>query len=351
MTPRPILVAGGAGFLGSHLVDRLIQAGQEVLVLDNFCTGSPRNIEHLSRHPRFGLKVHDVVEPISLDADRIFNFACPASPEHYQRDPVHTTLSSVVGVHHMLEQARRCGARIFQSSTSEVYGDPEVHPQVESYCGHVNILGPRACYDEGKRCAETLCFNYHRQYRVPVRIARIFNTYGPRMQPGDGRVVSNFIVQALRGEDITIYGRGEQTRSFCYVDDLIEGILRLMDGEVEDPLNLGNPHESTVLELAELVLRMTGSRSRLVHRPLPADDPRRRCPDIGRAKTLLDWQPSVTLEDGLRETIAYFRHLLDTGRPVVSLPAAAGAEDGEELAPEWLVAAQAASQLAAQRLA
>ncbi|AKJ30589.1 UDP-glucuronic acid decarboxylase family protein [Caldimonas brevitalea] len=319
MTPRHAIVAGGAGFLGSHLCDRLLEAGHRVTVLDNFSTGSRRNLEHLARHRRFKLREHDVVRPLPLDADGIFNFACPASPLHYQRNPVHTTLSSVVGVHNLLEQALRCGARIFQSSTSEVYGDPEVHPQVESYAGHVNIHGPRSCYDEGKRCAETLCFAYHRQHQVPVRIARIFNTYGPRMQPGDGRVVSNFIVQALRGDDITIYGAGEQTRSFCYVDDLIEGILRLMHAEVEGPLNLGNPRENTVLELAELVLRLVGSRSRLVFRPLPADDPKRRCPDIGRARRLLDWEPQVHLEDGLRETIAYFRRLLDVDRRVVSL--------------------------------
>ncbi|WKB54288.1 UDP-glucuronic acid decarboxylase family protein [Eleftheria terrae] len=352
MTPRHTLVAGGAGFLGSHLVDRLIAAGHDVLVLDNFCTGSPRNVEHLSRHPRFRLRLHDVIDPVAVDVDGIFNFACPASPEHYQRDPVHTTLSSVMGVRNMLEQARRCGARIFQSSTSEVYGDPEVHPQVESYRGHVNILGPRACYDEGKRCAETLCSAYHRQYRVPVRIARIFNTYGPRMQPGDGRVVSNFIVQALRGEDITIYGRGEQTRSFCYVDDLIEGILRLMDSDAEGPLNLGNPHESTVMELAELVLRQTGSRSRLVYRPLPADDPRRRCPDIGRARRVLDWQPAVPLEDGLRETIAYFRRVLGLGRPMLSMPGrpVTAAETAPAAAPQWVpeLAAVAAAQEAQQ---
>ncbi|MCM5682712.1 SDR family oxidoreductase [Schlegelella sp. S2-27] len=323
MGPRHVIVAGGAGFLGSHLCDRLVQAGHRVRVLDNFCTGSPSNVEHLRRHPRFSLTVHDVIDPMSLDADGIFNFACPASPEHYQRDPVHTTLSSAVGVRNMLEQARRCGARLFQSSTSEIYGDPEVHPQVESYRGHVNILGPRACYDEGKRCAETLCFAYHRQYGVPVRIARIFNTYGPRMQPGDGRVVSNFIVQALRGEDITIYGEGQQTRSFCYVDDLIEGILRLMDAGVEGPLNLGNPCESTVLELAEQVLRLTGSHSRLVHKPLPADDPKRRCPDIGRAKQLLGgWQPAVALEDGLSETVDYFRRRLGLAAPVVPVPSA-----------------------------
>ena len=323
---RDVIVAGGAGFLGSHLCDRLLQAGHRVRVLDNFCTGSPANVEHLRRHPRFSLRVHDVIDPLRLDADGIFNLACPASPEHYQRDPVHTTLSSVIGVRNMLEQALRCGARLFQSSTSEIYGDPEVHPQVEGYRGHVNILGPRACYDEGKRCAETLCHAFRRQYGVPVRIARIFNTYGPRMQPGDGRVVSNFIVQALRGEDITIYGQGEQTRSFCYVDDLIEGIVRLMDSEADTPVNLGNPKESTVIELAELVLRLTGSRSRLVHKPLPVDDPRRRCPDIGRAQALLDgWAPKVALEDGLRETVDYFRHRLGIREKSTSLPPPAAA--------------------------
>jgi UDP-glucuronate decarboxylase len=319
---RHVIVAGGAGFLGSHLCDRLLQAGHRVQVLDNFSTGSPDNVAHLRRHPRFSLRVHDVIDPLRLDADGIFNLACPASPERYQRDPVHTTLSSVIGVRNLLEQALRCGARLFQSSTSEIYGDPEVHPQVESYCGHVNVLGPRACYDEGKRCAETLCLAYRQQYGVAVRMARIFNTYGPRMQPGDGRVVSNFIVQALRGDDITIYGKGEQTRSFCYVDDLIDGIVRLMDSEVDTPVNLGNPRESTVRELAELVLRLTGSRSRLVYKPLPADDPRRRCPDIGRAQQLLDgWAPKVTLEDGLRETVDYFRHCLGEQTTAISLPA------------------------------
>lgn len=321
MDPRDVIVAGGAGFLGSHLVDRLIEAGHRIRVLDNFSTGSPDNIAHLRGHRRFTLTVHDVIRPLLLDADGIFNFACPASPEHYQRDPVHTTLSSALGVHHMLEEARRCGARLFQSSTSEVYGDPEVHPQVESYRGHVNMLGPRSCYDEGKRCAETMCFAYHRQYGTPVRIARIFNTYGPRMQPGDGRVVSNFIVQALRGDDITIYGEGQQTRSFCYVDDLVDGILRLMDSDVEGPLNLGNPRESTILELAELVLRLTRSRSKLVHKPLPADDPKRRCPDISRAKRLLHWEPRVPLEDGLKETVAYFRQRLGLGAVSVAVGA------------------------------
>ncbi|PPE69793.1 SDR family oxidoreductase [Caldimonas thermodepolymerans] len=329
MGPRDVTVAGGAGFLGSHLCDRLLDAGHRVHALDNFCTGSPLNVGHLRRHPRFALTVHDVIRTCRLDADGIFNFACPASPEHYQRDPVHTTLSSVAGVHHLLDAARRCGARLLQSSTSEIYGDPEIHPQVEGYRGCVSVLGPRACYDEGKRCAETLCLAYHRQYGVPVRIARIFNTYGPRMQPGDGRVVSNFIVQALRGEDITIYGEGQQTRSFCYVDDLVEGIVRLMDADLVGPVNLGNPVEHTVLELAEAVLRLTGSRSRLVHRPLPADDPRRRCPDIGLARERLGgWQPAVTLEDGLKETVAWFRRRLGLQAPRVAAPARVPATTG-----------------------
>ncbi|WP_140626478.1 UDP-glucuronic acid decarboxylase family protein [Methylibium rhizosphaerae] len=310
MPTKRVLVTGGAGFLGSHLCDRLLAAGHDVLAVDNFSTGSQANLGHLLRKPHFHLRQHDVVQPLDEDVDGIFNLACPASPLHYQRDPVHTTLTSVLGVHHLLELAERRGARLFQASTSEVYGDPQVTPQSENYRGNVNPLGPRACYDEGKRCAETLCFAYHLQRGVAVRIARIFNTYGPRLAPGDGRVVSNFICQALRGEDITVYGSGEQTRSFCYVDDLIEGVLLLMDADIEGPLNLGNPDCRPVLELAELVLRLTGSRSRIVFQALPADDPKMRCPDIRHATRQLGWAPKVRLEDGLRETIDYFRHLL-----------------------------------------
>ncbi|WP_119154884.1 UDP-glucuronic acid decarboxylase family protein [Caldimonas tepidiphila] len=311
-TRKRVLVAGGAGFLGSHLCDRLLSEGHRVLAIDDLSTGRRENLEHLRLHARFAFREHDVTRPLpaGLDVDGIFNLACPASPPHYQREPVQTTLTCVLGAHHLLELARQCGARLLQTSTSEVYGDPAVHPQVEDYRGNVSPTGPRACYDEGKRCAETLCFAYLRQHQTPVRVVRIFNTYGPRMQPDDGRVVSNFIVQALRGEDLTVYGNGEQTRSFCYVDDLIEGLRRMMDADAEGPVNLGNPQEHTVAELAERVLALTGSRSRIVRRPLPADDPKRRKPDIGQARRLLGWQPSVSLEDGLRETIAWFRERL-----------------------------------------
>jgi UDP-glucuronate decarboxylase len=309
---RKVLVTGGAGFLGSHLCERIIAQGDEVLCVDNFFTGSKRNIEHLLREPRFEMMRHDVTFPLYVEADRIFNLACPASPIHYQFDPVQTTKTSVHGAINMLGLAKRVRARILQASTSEVYGDPEVHPQVESYWGRVNCIGPRSCYDEGKRCAETLFFDYQRQHGVDIKVVRIFNTYGPRMHPNDGRVVSNFIVQALRGEDVTIYGDGSQTRSFCYVDDLIEAMLRMMDSEAGffGPVNVGNPGEFTMLELAEKVLRFTNSKSRLVHKALPADDPKQRKPDIALAREKLDWEPKVALDDGLKETIAYFRKLV-----------------------------------------
>jgi UDP-glucuronate decarboxylase len=309
---KRILVTGGAGFLGSHLCDRLMGRGEDVLCVDNFFTGSKRNVAHLMKDPRFELLRHDVTFPLYVEVERIFNLACPASPIHYQFDPVQTTKTSVHGAINMLGLAKRVRARILQASTSEVYGDPEVHPQTEAYWGRVNCVGPRSCYDEGKRCAETLFFDYQRQHDLDIKVIRIFNTYGPRMHPNDGRVVSNFIVQALRGEDVTIYGDGSQTRSFCYVDDLIDGMLSMMDSDrgFHGPVNLGNPGEFTMLELAERVLRLTASKSRLVHRPLPADDPRQRKPDISLAKAKLDWQPKVPLEDGLKETIAYFEKLL-----------------------------------------
>ena len=311
MTQR-ILVTGGAGFLGSHLCDRLMKRGDDILCLDNFFTGSKRNVAHLMREPHFELMRHDVTFPLYVEVDRIFNLACPASPVHYQFDPVQTTKTSVHGAINVLGLAKRVKARILQASTSEVYGDPEVHPQTEAYLGRVNCIGPRSCYDEGKRCAETLFFDYQRQHRVDIKVVRIFNTYGPRMHPSDGRVVSNFIVQALRGEDVTIHGDGSQTRSFCYVDDLIDGMLRMMDspGGFYGPVNLGNPGEFTMRALAEMVLRMTRSKSRLVEKPLPPDDPRQRRPDISLARATLGWEPKVTLEDGLKETIAFFRRLL-----------------------------------------
>ncbi|MBI5071129.1 MAG: SDR family oxidoreductase [Deltaproteobacteria bacterium] len=307
-----VLVTGGAGFLGSHLCERLLGDGREVLCADNFFTGTRRNVSHLMADSRFELLRHDVTFPLYVEVDRIYNLACPASPVHYQHDPVQTTKTSVHGAINMLGLAKRVGARILQASTSEVYGDPEVHPQVESYWGRVNPIGIRSCYDEGKRCAETLFFDYHRQHRLEIKVARIFNTYGPRMHPSDGRVVSNFVVQALRGEDITIYGSGLQTRSFCYVDDLIDGLMRLMESppDLPGPVNLGNPVEFTIRELAEKVIRLVGGRSRLVEKPLPADDPRQRQPDISLARGRLGWEPRVALEDGLRETIAYFRKLL-----------------------------------------
>ena len=311
MNKKRILVTGGAGFLGSHLCDRLLQDGHDVLCADNFFTGSKANVAHLLQHPSFELMRHDVTFPLYVEVDRIFNLACPASPIHYQFDPVQTTKTSVHGAINMLGLAKRVKARILQASTSEVYGDPEIHPQPESYWGRVNPVGSRSCYDEGKRCAETLFFDYHRQHNLDIKVVRIFNTYGPRMHPNDGRVVSNFIVQAIRGEDITIYGDGSQTRSFCHVDDLIEGFLRMMEtpAGVTGPVNLGNPGEFTMLELAELVLQLTGSRSKLVFKPLPADDPKQRQPDIRLAQDLLDWKPKIALEDGLKNTIEYFRDL------------------------------------------
>jgi len=307
-----VLVTGGAGFLGSHLCDRLVADGCDVLCVDNFFTGAKSNIAHLLGNPYFELMRHDVSFPLYVEIGKIYNLACPASPVHYQHDPVQTTKTSVHGAINMLGLAKRTNATILQASTSEVYGDPEVHPQTEDYWGRVNPIGPRSCYDEGKRCAETLFFDYHRQHQLRIKVVRIFNTYGPRMHPNDGRVVSNFIVQALRGEDITIYGNGEQTRSFCYVDDLIEAMVRMMGSpdELTGPINIGNPNEVTMLELAETVLSLTGSKSTLTYKPLPADDPRQRRPDISLAKSKLVWQPTVSLEDGLRETIAYFRRTL-----------------------------------------
>jgi UDP-glucuronate decarboxylase len=307
------LVSGGSGFLGSHLTDRLLARGQEVLCVDNLFTGQKRNVAHLHDNPKFEFLRHDVTFPLFVEVDQIWNLACPASPIHYQHDPVQTTKTSVHGAINMLGLAKRLGAKILQASTSEVYGDPAVHPQTEDYWGNVNPIGPRSCYDEGKRCAETLFFDYHRQHKLRIKVIRIFNTYGPRMHPNDGRVVSNFIVQALKGEDITIYGDGLQTRSFCYVDDLVDGMIRLMDtgDDITGPINVGNPGEFTMIELAENVLKLTGSKSKLVRMPLPADDPKQRKPDITRARTQLGWEPKVKLEDGLKETIAYFRGLLN----------------------------------------
>ncbi|MDC7785557.1 SDR family oxidoreductase [Rhodoplanes sp. TEM] len=312
MDDTSVLVTGGAGFLGSHLCDRLVAAGHDVLCIDNFYTGSRRNVAHLLGKANFELSRHDVTFPLYVEVDRIFNLACPASPVHYQFDPVQTTKTSVHGAINMLGLAKRVKARLLQASTSEVYGDPEIHPQREDYWGRVNPIGTRSCYDEGKRCAETLMFDYHRQHALEIKVVRIFNTYGPRMHPNDGRVVSNFIVQALKGDEITIYGDGQQTRSFCYVDDLIEGMLRMMDSPAEfvGPVNIGNPGEFTMLELAELVLKLTGSRSKLIFKPLPADDPKQRCPDIGLAGEKLGWAPTVALEDGLKPTIAYFKGVL-----------------------------------------
>ncbi|PWC87644.1 UDP-glucuronic acid decarboxylase family protein [Azospirillum sp. TSO5] len=306
---KRVLVTGGAGFLGSHLCDRLLAAGNDVLCVDNFFTGSRDNVLHLLDNPHFELMRHDVTFPLYVEVDEIYNLACPASPIHYQHDPVQTTKTSVHGAINMLGLAKRVRARIMQASTSEIYGDPAVHPQPEEYWGNVNTIGPRACYDEGKRCAETLFFDYHRQHKLDIKVIRIFNTYGPRMHPNDGRVVSNFIIQALKGEPITIYGDGQQTRSFCYVDDLIEGFLRFMDtpAGVTGPINLGNPGEFTMLELAEKVIRLTRSNSKIVHKPLPQDDPKQRQPDIAKARALMEWEPVVSLEEGLARTIAYFR--------------------------------------------
>ncbi len=312
ITPKRVAVTGGAGFLGSHLCEKLIEAGHDVLCIDNYFTGSKENLAGLLAHPRFEAMRHDITFPLYVEVDQIYNLACPASPIHYQFDPVQTTKTSVVGAINMLGLAKRTRARILQASTSEVYGDPTICPQPEDYRGNVNPLGPRACYDEGKRCAETLFFDYHRQHKTRVKVVRIFNTYGPRMHPNDGRVVSNFVLQALLGEDITIYGEGSQTRAFCYVSDLIDGLMRMMASEeaLTGPVNLGNPHEITVRELAERVLAITGSRSRLVFRELPQDDPRQRCPDIARARAALGWEPGVALHEGLTQTVAYFEDLL-----------------------------------------
>lgn len=309
--PKRILITGGAGFLGSHLCERLLGEGHDVLCVDNFYTSTRQNITHLLKHPNFELMRHDITFPLYVEVDQIYNMACPASPIHYQRDPVQTTKTNVHGAINMLGLAKRTGARILQASTSEVYGDPEVHPQTEHYWGHVNPIGVRSCYDEGKRCAETLFFDYRRQHKVRIKVARIFNTYGPKMLPDDGRVVSNFIVQALKGRNITIYGDGEQTRSFCYVDDLVDGLIKLMNSkeQLTGPINLGNPREFTIRELAEKIIRMTHSTSRIIHEPLPQDDPTQRKPDISQAKAKLNWNPQVTLEEGLEPTIDFFQSL------------------------------------------
>jgi UDP-glucuronate decarboxylase len=309
-----ILVTGGAGFIGSHLCERLLDEGAEVICLDSFFTGRKENVSHLRDNVDFEIIRHDVVEPIHLEVDRVFNLACPASPVHYQYNPVKTVKTSVMGVINMLGLCKRVRARLLQASTSEVYGDPKVHPQTEDYWGHVNPIGPRSCYDEGKRVAETLCFDYKKQSGVDVCISRIFNTYGTRMLVDDGRVVSNFVVQALQGEDLTLFGDGSQTRSFCYVDDLVRGLMALMDSGESGPINLGNPTETTIKELAELVIELIGSKSKLVHRPLPTDDPVRRKPDITRAREKLNWEPKVSLRDGLRHTIEFFDALLSGGR-------------------------------------
>ncbi len=318
---KRILVTGGAGFLGSHLIDRLLARGDEVVCVDNLFTGTKRNLEHVLNHPRFEFMRHDVTHPLFIEVDQIYNMACPASPIHYQHDPVQTVKTSVLGAINMLGLAKRLKARIFQASTSEVYGDPEVHPQVEKYWGHVNPIGLRSCYDEGKRCAETLFFDYHRQHKLDIRVARIFNTYGPRMHPNDGRVVSNFIVQALKGNDITVYGEGKQTRSFCFVDDLLDGIMGFMDlpegpngqSGFPGPINLGNPNEFTIRQLAELVIEMTGSKSKIIQAPLPSDDPMQRRPDISLAKSVLNWQPQIEIHHGLKKTIHYFDQMLTAG--------------------------------------
>ncbi|MDP7451373.1 MAG: SDR family oxidoreductase [Arenicellales bacterium] len=314
---KQVLVTGGAGFLGSHLCEVLVEEGADVLCLDNFYTGSRANVQHLLGKPNFELLRHDVTFPLYIEVDEVYNLACPASPIHYQHDPVQTTKTSVHGAINMLGLAKRTGAKILQASTSEVYGDPEEHPQPEHYWGHVNPIGPRSCYDEGKRCAETLFFDYHRQHNLPIKVARIFNTYGPRMHPDDGRVVSNFIVQALKGESLTIYGDGSQTRSFCYVDDLVVGLIRLMRTEdhCTGPVNLGNPDEFQIKELAERVLALVGSRSKIIYKELPQDDPQQRRPDITLAKAQLNWQPSIALEEGLCRTVEYFRALLAQGDP------------------------------------
>jgi len=322
---KRILVTGGAGFLGSHLCEALIEQGHEVLCVDNFFTGTRRNIKDLLPHPNFELLRHDVTHSLFVEADEIYNLACPASPIHYQFDPVQTTKTSVIGAINMLGLAKRLKAKIFQASTSEIYGDPHVHPQAEEYCGNVNTTGPRACYDEGKRCAETLCFDYWRQHKVRIKVVRIFNTYGPRMHPNDGRVVSTFIVQALRNENITVFGDGSQTRSFCYVDDLIRGFISMMNSSdsITGPINLGNPTEFTIRELAEKVISIIGSKSKLIFCPLPADDPKQRQPEISRAENLLKWTPNVELDQGLVRTIQYFESLLRT--PALAVSTGAGA--------------------------
>jgi UDP-glucuronate decarboxylase len=319
---KRVLVTGGAGFLGSHLCDRLLKDGHDVLCVDNYFTGRKDNVAHLIGSPRFEVMRHDVTFPLYVEVDEIYNLACPASPVHYQFDPVQTTKTSVHGAINMLGLAKRVKAKIFQASTSEVYGDPLVHPQTESYWGHANPVGVRSCYDEGKRCAETLFFDYYRQHKLRIKVARIFNTYGPKMHPNDGRVVSNFIIQALKNEPITIYGDGSQTRSFCYVDDQIEAFLRLMNtpDDFTGPVNLGNPTENTILELAQAVIDLVGSRSKLVHKPLPSDDPKQRCPDITLAKEKLGWQPVVSLCDGLKKTIEYFDHLLGKKERLAPVP-------------------------------
>jgi UDP-glucuronate decarboxylase len=319
LNEQRVLITGGAGFIGSHLCERLLARGHEVLCVDNFYTGTRRNVEHMTSDLRFELMRHDVCFPLYVEVDQIYNLACPASPIHYQFDPVQTTKTSVHGAINMLGLAKRVKATILQASTSEVYGDPAVHPQSEDYWGNVNPIGPRSCYDEGKRCAETLFFDYHRQHGLRIKVARIFNTYGPRMHPNDGRVVSNFIVQALQNKDITVQGDGMQTRSFCYVDDLVEGLIRLMTCKdvVVGPINLGNPGEFTIRQLAEMVIDLTGSASKIVHRPLPADDPKQRKPDISKAQELLSWRPTVALADGLIKTIAYFDELLAKERVAV----------------------------------
>lgn len=309
---KRILITGGAGFLGSHLCEKLLLQGHDVLCVDNFFTGTRRNVAHLLGEPRFELMRHDVTFPLYIEVDEIYNLACPASPVHYQFDPVQTTKTSVIGAINMLGLAKRVKAKILQASTSEVYGDPEVHPQPESYWGRVNPIGFRSCYDEGKRCAETLFFDYRRQHNLQIKVVRIFNTYGPRMHPNDGRVVSNIVLQALRGEPITLYGDGSQTRSFCYVDDLIEGFIRLMNtgSDVTGPVNIGNPGEFTIKKLAEIVIDLTGSRSKLVYQPLPPDDPKQRKPNIDQAKAILDWEPTISLNQGLKKTISYFENFL-----------------------------------------
>jgi UDP-glucuronate decarboxylase len=312
LNERLILVTGGAGFIGSHLCERLLERGDDVLCVDNFYTGTRRNVRHLLSNPRFELARHDVTFPLYVEVDEIFNLACPASPIHYQFDPVQTTKTSVHGAINMLGLAKRVKAKILQASTSEIYGDPTIHPQTEDYWGNVNPIGPRSCYDEGKRCAETLFFDYWRQHKLPIKVARIFNTYGPRMHPNDGRVVSNFVIQALTNKDITIYGDGSQTRSFCYVDDLVDGLLRLMETpeDITGPINLGNPQEFTIRELAEITIELTGSSSKIVYQPLPPDDPKQRQPDIGMARKVLGWVPKVQLREGLAKAIAYFEELL-----------------------------------------